>query len=436
MAISLGAANDVLAEIWPKDQCAVLYELARQCPGQDVELTFGNSSLIILQSAGSFAHILRDRPEIYNKSLGKFVKLIGESRLSTDGDLWQYLRGLSNTDITRVDPTSIINAVQSPFEAARDRLVETSSKGDPIDIDPIIEQAAAKSVCDGLLGFPSEIYSAETLADIVVLARLARVLNYGGFGFEQEELERLVADGDAANERLTARLDDMWDARVESSPQVNDLLARIFSDSTGKVDPKGEILTLFAAGFETTASSIGWGLFLLANNPDLQNELREECLTHLGRKGVSLEGLEACHRLQSFTRESLRIFPTLPMIGRMATEHDRIGDTLVRPGQIVLGSIIGLHMNENVFPDPSTVDPGRFQNGVIPRELQGNYMPFSDGRRVCPGVRFAGYEIAAALSILLRALRVGSGPKVPLRFDWVFTLRRFGGQKLVFESLP
>lgn len=434
MAIRLGGDNDMFADIWPRDQCAVLYEFAKRYPGEDVELFLGRNPVLVLQSPDGFEHMLRRRPENYRKSLGHFTALVGQSRLSTDGDLWTYLRNLSNTDITRVEPSAIIEAVREPFERARDRLEAEAADGSAVNVDAAIEKAAAESVCKGLLGFPSEIHSDETLADIVHLARLARVLNYGAQGQTQAELQALEREGQAADKRLSTRLAGIWDQHVDGDDPERDLLSRIVLDDSGKVDPRGEVLTLFAAGFETTASTVGWGLLLLANQPDLQEELRNECLTKLG-DGLEVADLEQCRKLQAFTRESLRIFPTLPMIGRAAVEADEIEGTDVPAGRLVLGSIVGLHMNSNIFSEPAAVRLDRFPGGSIPQEFRGHYLPFSDGRRVCPGVRFANYEAMAALSIILRRLKVLPGPKEPLRFDWVFTLRRFGGQKLRFEAV-
>ncbi len=434
MAIRLGGDNDMFAHIWPMDQCAVLYEFAKRYPGEDVELDLGRNCVLVVQSPGAFEHVLRRRPENYRKSLGHFTELIGQSRLSTDGDLWTYLRNLSNTDISRVNPAAIVAAVREPFERARDRLEAESCDRRIVNIDTAIERAAAESVCKGLLGFPPEIHGDETLADIVHLARLARVRNYGAQGQTPAEMKALERDGQAADKRLSTRLSGIWDRHVDRSDPKRDLLSRIVLDDSGKVDPRGEVLTLFAAGFETTASSVGWGLFLLANQPDLQEELRRECQTRLG-DDLKVAELEQCRKLQAFTRESLRIFPTLPMIGRVAVEADEIEGTSVPSGRLVLGSIVGLHMNRQVFSEPASVRLDRFPDGSIPREFQGHYLPFSDGRRVCPGVRFANYEAMAALSIILRRLKVLPGPKEPLRFDWVFTLRRHGGQKLRFEVL-
>ena len=437
MAVRLGSDALTLSDIWPKDQCAVLYDLAKRYPGKDVDLPFGKSTIRILQSAGSFNHILRGKPDSYDKALGAFTQLIGPSRLSADGEKWRYLRDISNRDITRVDPNSIIAAVREPFEEAAMTMAYKASAGPAADIDVshVIDRAAAVSVCQGLLGFPEEIYSDDMLGDIIHLARLARVLNYGGLGYDQAEFSRLEEEAKAADGRISARLDQLGRQKQVEGIDTEQLFDRILTDRSGQIDQRGEILTLYAAGFETTAASVGWSLFLLSNDQSLQEILRAEILEKLGESDLNLDGLMQCGKLRAFLAECLRIFPTLPMIGRKATEADDLNGSPVAKGQLVLGSIIGLHMNPQTYTKPSQVDLQRFPSGDVPKALAPHYLPFSDGRRVCPGSRFAHYETLCALSILLRRIRFQPATKRPLLFDWVFTLRRMGGQSFKLEPL-
>jgi cytochrome P450 len=202
--------------------------------------------------------------------------------------------------------------------------------------------------------------------------------------------------------------------------------------STG-VDVIAEISSLLFAGFDTTAAAVGWGMFLLAASPDLQHDLRRQVRAVAGDGPITTGTLDALPDLWAFQQEVLRIFPSVPLIGRTAVADDEIGDVQVRQGQPVVVSLVGLHHDPRYFPSPAYVRLGRYKDGRAGKDIQGHHLPFSSGRRACSGSAIASVELGTAFAVILSQLEIALPDRAPLQFEWTGSLRRSGGHSFVVK---
>jgi cytochrome P450 len=163
-----------------------------------------------------------------------------------------------------------------------------------------------------------------------------------------------------------------------------------------------ELVTLLAAGHETTATSLAWTLRWLLPDRDLLGRLREEIATACGdpQKIARLELLDAT------VKESLRLQPVIPMVGRVLQEPARIGTLDLDAGGVVAPSIYLVHRRPALYPDPERFRPERFL-GWKPSPWE--FLPFGGGLRRCIGATFAIYEMKMVLAALL--------PRVEMRLD-------------------
>ncbi|KYN14543.1 Cytochrome P450 4V3 [Trachymyrmex cornetzi] len=98
---------------------------------------------------------------------------------------------------------------------------------------------------------------------------------------------------------------------------------------------------------------------------------------------VKYEDLQHMHYLDCIIKETLRLFPIVPMIGRKLTEDLKLGEFVLPKGADIIISFIRMHRNEKYWPNPLMFNPDRFlqeKTNYIPY-----YMPFSDGPRNCIG---------------------------------------------------
>ncbi|KAF8796534.1 Cytochrome P450 4V2 like protein [Argiope bruennichi] len=176
-------------------------------------------------------------------------------------------------------------------------------------------------------------------------------------------------------------------------------------------DVKHEVDTFALAGHDTAAVTVTWALYLIGLNPDVQVKVHEELDRILGEnidKDVTEKDLNDLCYLDCVVKETLRLYPAVPAIGRIVEEDTTIcGYTLPKGATCVFCSYL-LHRDEDVFPDPEKFDPNRFlpENSIKIPEFA--YIPFSAGPRNCIGYKFAAMEVKILLATILRNFTVES----------------------------
>jgi cytochrome P450 len=180
------------------------------------------------------------------------------------------------------------------------------------------------------------------------------------------------------------------------------LAARDEDDGSAMSDKqvRDEVITLFLEAHETTASSVAWALHLLAHSPDVYAAARAEA-DALGRPPRH----EDLPRLKLFTRvfkESLRLYPPLPLFTRDASAELTIAGYRIPPGTVVIICPYATHHRADLWPDPERFDPDRFTPEAEAARARYAYIPFSGGPRVCIGNHFALMEGALVLATLLQ----------------------------------
>ncbi|MBT8459204.1 MAG: cytochrome P450 [Boseongicola sp.] len=161
---------------------------------------------------------------------------------------------------------------------------------------------------------------------------------------------------------------------------------------------RNEAIVIFMAGHETTANTLAWAWYLLSQSKRVRGKLHAELDTF----GVP-ETLNDARQL-SFSRaiieETLRLYPPVPMLGRQAIEDTRIGETEVKKGSLVLVSPFMLQRKEALFGMPDNFIPERFDDRIASRPEKYEYVPFSVGPRICPGLTFGLIEAVICLAKL------------------------------------
>lgn len=125
-------------------------------------------------------------------------------------------------------------------------------------------------------------------------------------------------------------------------------------------------------------------------------------------RSAALNDLNEMKYLERVIKESLRLYPAVPKVGRILSEDVQLDEYKIPKGCMVGVDIYNLHRDERFFTDPEKFDPDRF----LPENTVGRhpfaYMPFSAGSRNCIGQKFAMYEEKSVLSSIFRNYRLKS----------------------------
>jgi cytochrome P450 len=161
-----------------------------------------------------------------------------------------------------------------------------------------------------------------------------------------------------------------------------------------------QLLTLLAAGHETTAISLAWALYLLHCHEDVLERLRGELDTLPA--DADPEAVAGLPLLEAVCHETLRLRPITPVIGRALVEPMELMGYQLPAGVAVGASILLVHQRADLYPEPERFKPDRFLGrSYSPFE----FLPFGGGVRRCIGAAFAVYEMKLVLAALLRSYR-------------------------------
>lgn len=178
------------------------------------------------------------------------------------------------------------------------------------------------------------------------------------------------------------------------------LRAREQADS-GVTDAEliGQTAILFSAGYLTTANTLAWTLYLLAQHPEVATRLADELRRELKGEAPTIPQLARLPLLERVVKESMRILPASFYSQRINVEPVELGPFyLIRGTPIVFSQYITHHMPE-LYPDPERFLPDRWLT-IAPSPYA--YIPFGGGSRQCLGGPMAMVTIKITLAVLLQ----------------------------------
>lgn len=190
------------------------------------------------------------------------------------------------------------------------------------------------------------------------------------------------------------------------------------------------LVTLIAAGHETTALALTWTLSILAHLPDLQDALAAEAAAVGGAGPDTVERLPLTRQV---LMEAMRLFPPAPAIVRSVTAPVTVAGVALEPDDHVSVAVYPMHRRADLWPEPDGFDPARFAPAAGERHRFA-YLPFGGGPRICIGMGLAMMEATVILAALVQALRFqpAAGPRV--RPVQKVTLRPAGGMPLTLSA--
>jgi cytochrome P450 len=194
------------------------------------------------------------------------------------------------------------------------------------------------------------------------------------------------------------------------------------------------LLTFYLAGHETTARALTWTLYLLARSPEWSAALAQEVGRVTAGAEVTAAHIDELVLVQQVLKESMRLYPPVPIMSRQAAVDTRIDGHAIAAGTSVLMPIYAIHRHAKRWEDPDAFDPARFAPERERSISRYQYMPFGAGPRICIGMAFAMMEATAILATLLQQVKVASAGDEPVPVARV-TLIPKGGLRLAVHQL-
>jgi cytochrome P450 len=382
---------------------------------------FAGRSSFILNTPDAIRHVLVDNYENYTRTpagLRVLRPMLGQGLLIAEGRAWKHQR---RTLAPAFTPRAVSALVPHMIAATDETVAKLRARSNaPVDLREAMQRMTLEIAGRTMFSFGMDRQGA-ALRDFVMEygERLARphfldLLLPLGWPSPQDFARarfrkrwtafvgQLVAERRTAGKNENAPPRDLFDLMNEArDPETG----AAFSDE----QLGDEVATMILAGHETTATALFWALYLLALDPETQEQLAAEV------RDVNASGAIEIERL-NFTRavidETMRLYPPAFLIARAAAGPDTIAGLPVKKHDVILIAPWLLHRHEKLWRDPGAFVPSRFMTGTPPDRFA--YLPFGVGARVCIGAHFALVEATLALARLIGAFRVALVDKEPV----------------------
>lgn len=163
---------------------------------------------------------------------------------------------------------------------------------------------------------------------------------------------------------------------------------------------RDQVLTVFFAGHETTATSLSWLHYLLDEHPAARAKVHAEVERVLGRRMPTGADLDALTYTEQVINETLRLYSPIHSISRVALADDTLGGYFVPAGATIYVSLHATHRLPALWPQPHRFDPDRFTPDNVLQRPRFAFIPFAAGHRNCIGGSTAMAELKLAVAMI------------------------------------
>jgi cytochrome P450 len=168
---------------------------------------------------------------------------------------------------------------------------------------------------------------------------------------------------------------------------------------------RDEVMTLFLAGHETTALTLSWAWYLLAQNPEAETKFHAELDEVLGDRPPTVADLPRLKYTEQIAKESMRLYPPAYGLGREAIEGFTLGDYYVPAKSQVFMFQWAVQRDPRFYSEPNLFLPERWTEQFTASLPKYAYFPFGGGPRACIGNYFAMMEVVLLLATIGRTFR-------------------------------
>ncbi|WP_440010138.1 cytochrome P450 [Halomicrococcus sp. SG-WS-1] len=334
---------------------------------------------------------------------GRLKPLFGDGLVVSDGEHWRRQR-------TRMQPAFRPDRIATYAEIMAEQAAAAAtawSPGETIRVDEEMRRITLSILVRSLFGTDLGDREAEIReAFEMVMARFEGV-NMWLPGWVPTPANWRFRRG---RKRIDEIVFDLIDERRDEAETRDDLLSALLlaEDERGErmsdEAVRDEVVTLLAAGHDTTALALTYALYLVGTSPDVGRKLRAELDAKLGEQVPTLSDVTELEYAEAVVSEALRLYPPTH-----ATAREPVEDVTVDGYRIPADSTVFLpqwiaHRDERWWTDPETFRPDRWLDDANRPEYA--YFPFGGGPRHCLGHRFATVEAQVVLATIASRWRL------------------------------
>lgn len=362
------------------------------------------SPSVVINHPDYVKHVLVSNHENYVKGSGfEVVKmLLGNGIIVSDGPFWRRQRRMVQPAFNR----QVIARLAEQMKEANRRLFETWNaqvdSGAEINITEATNELALEiilraifsddyaDITDGENANPFAILTDDSARDLQLAVKFRALTKIVLVAIEKRRSSGVLRD-DFLSIFMAARDKDTNEAMTDKE----------------LVD---EVMTLVVAGSETSATTMNWAWYLLAQHPDVEARLHQEVDAAAFQDVPDFEDAMTLTYTRQVIEETLRLYPPVWLYSRKAVAADHLGGYDIEPGTEIVITPYFLHRHPAFWPDAERFDPDRFSPEAIKQRHKFAFIPFSAGPRRCIGDFFGMVEVQIHLGLMARHFRLSLQP--------------------------
>ncbi|MEQ1719075.1 MAG: cytochrome P450, partial [Hyphomicrobium sp.] len=366
-----------------------------------------------------FKHVLVTKADNYIKYFDGLKPIFGKSMITNDGALWQKIRMPQQPAFHPDMFAEYIPYFLKAIQAKMDIWAKLAKTGETFEMVEQTWTLAADMICKALFDRdmpfnPHVVFKCVKTYTDVMNHRDIRLRMQAGEIFELTEED--------ASKAIEAWI-DVPPAVMSANPREDREHTLLKMIEAATADPHipefdtqqalDELKQYLWAGTETTALTLAWALYEVSRKPEMAERIRAESVAVFGDREPTAADYSALAYTRAVIQETMRIYPPIWGLIRVAVADDVIGGKEIKAGDRVTLFCYGAHHNPKFWPEPEEFRPERWMAGNAKKQVKYSYIPFGAGKRSCIGGAMSQVENTLALSILLRRFRpeyVGTDP--------------------------
>ena len=358
--------------------------------GDTIRLGMGLIDIWSFSSAEAIYEVLVTRHKVMRKGLGYFGlrKLLGEGLITTDKDHWSDHRSRLNHIFAARASDSYALAVQNACLEGITELNELAQQPQPTDIGKAMTRFTMRVISKAAFGVDltsqqNEVIDAFEFAFAFLADITAQPVRFP-LAVPTKQNRQFIRSA----KLIDGFIDDLID-QSGSSGSSEGMSSQIFSALEGiyRTLLRDEVLSLYFAGFETTARTMSFIMDILPRHPQILADVRSEAgaLAKWPDKTMSLAELPIASEVVS---EVLRIYPPVAMMARQNNEDCVIAGYRIKRNSMIIVCPFLCQRSETYWKAGADFEPD-FQKPIAQRAIhRGAFIPFGAGPRLCLGIEF------------------------------------------------
>jgi cytochrome P450 len=341
----------------------------------------------------------------------EIVRWLGPGLLTAEGEDWTRQKRLLQPVFTKAAVDGYADLMVAEIETV---VGEWDVSDEPVvDLGDQMQRLTLRVVLKALFGDSADDVVPHVRASFPAVSDTIMRRGLGAVRLPEGIPTPRVRRGRAARDDLFSVCDAIVAGRREGrTTGETDLLSLLLAARDGEErlddeEVRSQVLLFMLAGHETTAIALTFALHLLGRHQDVQDSVRQEVRDVLGDRSPTSATVTGLPLTTAVLKEAMRLYPSAPILGRLAVEEDDLMGHRVPPGTNVVVAPWTIHRHPEFWQDPLVFDPTRFTGGPRPEPSHRYaWMPFGGGPRACIGQHFSMVEAVLALALILREHRV------------------------------